>query len=98
MQPAPNMIVLGEADNVGVALRNIATGARAEDAAGRALQALEEIPQGHKIALQAIGSGERIVRLGVPVAIATAAIAPGRLVHVHNVKSQYLDNDHDHFE
>ena len=64
----------------------------------RALQALEDIPQGHKIALQAVGRGERIVRLGVPVAIATAPSAPGRLVHVHNVKSQYLDNDHDHFE
>jgi altronate hydrolase len=98
MTTAPNMIVLGPADNVGIALRDIAGGSVAEDGAGRIVKALEEIPQGHKIALGPIAEGDRIVRFGVPVAIATAAIARGGLFHVHNVRSQYLDNDHDHFE
>ena len=56
------------------------------------------IPLGHKIALRPIAAGEKIVRFGVPVGIATADIAPGRLVHVHNVRSQYLDNVEDHYE
>jgi DNA-directed RNA polymerase subunit K/omega len=93
-----NMIVLAAADNVGVALRDIAEGEAALDARGRELAARERIPQGHKIALGRIREGEAIVRLGVPVGIAKSEIALGRLVHIHNVKSRYLDNDQDHFE
>lgn len=98
MGAAANMIVLDAADNVGVALRDIVAGEIAADTAGRELVAEEAIPQGHKIALGAIPAGARILRLGVPVGIAAPDIAAGHLVHVHNVRSQYLDNDHDHYE
>jgi predicted RecA/RadA family phage recombinase len=98
MAAAFNMIVLDAADNVGVALRDIAAGEQAVDAAGQAIMAEEPIPQGHKIALAAIGAGDKIVRLGVNVAVAVPAIARGHLVHVHNVRSQYLNNDSDHYE
>lgn len=98
MGAAVNMIVLDAADNVGVALRDIAAGEMAADAAGHSLRAEEAIPQGHKIALGAIDAGARIVRFGVPVGIAVPAIAAGHLVHVHNVRSQYLNNDQDHYE
>ncbi len=98
MAAAFNMIVLDAGDNVGVALRDIAAGEQAVDAAGQAIMAEEPIPQGHKIALAAIGAGAKIVRLGVAVAVAVPAIARGRLVHVHNVRSQYLNNDSDHYE
>jgi altronate dehydratase len=92
-----NMIVLDQSDNVGVALRNIVTG---ETALGDEVSvcAGEDIPQGHKIALRDIACGERVVRYGVPVAIVTQPIARGKLVHIHNVRSQYLDNNEDHFE
>ncbi|MEQ1956565.1 UxaA family hydrolase [Mesorhizobium sp. CN2-181] len=93
-----NMIVLDAGDNVGVALRDIAAGEFAVDAAGHGIKADEAIPQGHKIALVKIRAGEKITRFGVPVAVAVPDIAAGRLVHVHNVKSQYLNNDHDHYE
>jgi hypothetical protein len=98
MAAAVNMIVLGSADNVGIALSDIAAGELASDAVGRSLAAAEAIPQGHKIALAPIDAGARIVRFGVPVAIAVPAIPAGHLVHVHNVRSQYLDNDADHYE
>lgn len=98
MTAAPNMIVLGATDNVGVALRGIAAGEDAFGRDGRRIRAAEEIPQGHKIALGPIVADARIVRFNVPVGIATQSIAAGALVHVHNVKSQYLNNDHDHFE
>lgn len=93
-----NMIILDETDNVGVALRDIAQSEQAFAANGRRLPALERITQGHKIALRDISAGEKIIRFGVPVGLATAAIPGGRLVHVHNVKSQYLNNDEDHYE
>jgi altronate dehydratase len=94
----PNIVVLAEGDNVGVAVREIASRDAARSAAGESVTAEEPIPLGHKIALRAISRGETIVRLGVPVGIATCDIAAGRLVHVHNVASQYLDNVEDHYE
>jgi altronate hydrolase len=93
-----NMIILDETDNVGVALRDIAQSEQASAANGRRLLALERITQGHKVALRDISAGEKIIRFGVPVGLATTAIHGGRLVHVHNVKSQYLNNDEDHYE
>ena len=98
MAAVANMIVLDASDNVGVALRDIAAGELAADAAGHELGAKEAIPQGHKIALRGIAAGGKIVRLGVPVGIAVPDVGAGHLVHVHNVRSQYLDNDHDHYE
>jgi len=95
---AVNMVILGNDDNVGVALADIAAGGEAVSIAGVRLTAVEAIPQGHKIALRAIAAGEDVVRFGVPVAIARTDIGMGRLVHVHNVASRYLDNDEDHYE
>jgi altronate dehydratase len=98
MKTQANIVVLAEGDNVGVAVQPIGPGDSAHSAAEHHVTAAEEIPLGHKIALRPIASGERIIRLGVPVGIATADIATGQLVHVHNVKSQYLDNVEDHYE
>lgn len=98
MSRVVNMIVLSQGDNVGIATRDIAVGEEARDAKGWTLIAREPIPQGHKIALETIGSGAEIRRLAVPVGIATTAIGEGDLVHVHNVKSRYFQNDEDHYE
>ena len=98
MKTQANIVVLAEGDNVGVAVQQIAPGDSAHSATGKKVTAAEEIPLGHKIALEAIAKDEKIVRLGFPVGIATADIPPGRLVHVHNVKSQYLNNVEDHYE
>lgn len=43
------------------------------------------VPYGHKVATRAIGPGEAIVKYGVTIGRATAAIAAGEHVHVHNV-------------
>jgi SAF domain len=96
--PDVNMIILAAGDNVGIAIRDIAPDQEARDAKGRSVIAKERIPQGHKIALEAIGLGEDIRRLAFPVGIATAAVGKGCLVHVHNVASRYLTNDEDHYE
>ena len=93
-----NMIILDDGDNVGVALRDIAANEQARSAGDFQLPAIERITQGHKIALRNIAEGENIVRFGVSVGLATTTIPQGRLVHVHNVKSQYLNNDEDHYE
>jgi hypothetical protein len=55
---------------------------------GAVVVAVEEIKLGHKIALGPIGEGEAIVKFGVPIGMATTAIAPGAWVHLHNCRSQ----------
>ena len=47
----------------------------------------DELPFAHKVAIKAIPKGGQIVKYGEPVGIATADIAPGEHVHVHNVVS-----------
>lgn len=47
----------------------------------------DAIPYGHKIAVKAIRSGERITKYGEEIGVATADIEPGDHVHVHNLDS-----------
>ena len=91
------IIVLSAADNVGVAIKNIARGSHVTEG-DTGLIARDDVPIGHKIALGAIAPGEKIVKFGVPVGSATQAIAAGAHVHMHNVKSDYLTNRVDHHE
>ena len=80
-------------DFVGVAVRDIAAGA---DVPGRvqssgdviALDVVENVPLGHKVALRDIASGERVVKYGVPIGKATQDIRVGQHVHVHNLKGE----------
>jgi hypothetical protein len=98
MDRRANVVRLAAADNVAVALSDIAAGELAIDRAQLAVKARERIPQGHKIALEPIAADEPIIRFGMPVGLAKAAIETGALVHIHNVRSQYLDNEVDHYE
>lgn len=49
-----------------------------------------DIPSGHKIALQAIASGEDVLRYGEVIGAATADIERGDHVHVHNLISKRI--------
>jgi hypothetical protein len=98
MDRRANIVRLAAVDNVAVALSDIAAGELAVDRADLAVTAQERIPQGHKIAVRPIGADEPIVRFGMAVGLARSAIAKGTLVHIHNVRSRYLDNEVDHYE
>ena len=50
------------------------------------------IPVGHKIARKAIAQGEKILKYGANIGSATAAISAGSHVHIHNMKSDYIDS------
>ena len=56
-----DLIKIHEDDNVAVALRQIAAG-ETLTVAGEPVVVSEEIPQGHKFALRAIGEGEAVVK------------------------------------
>ena len=49
--------------------------------------ALQPIPIYHKIAIRPIAKGEKIYKYGQPIGVASADIARGEHVHVHNLES-----------
>lgn len=50
----------------------------------------DRIELGHKIALQQIPAGEKVIKCGTVIGSATTLIRPGDHVHLHNMKSDYL--------
>lgn len=84
----PRLILLDPRDNVLVVRRRVAEGdlLRVD---GREFAAARDIPMAHKVARRAIAAGETILKYGAPIGVATAAIATGEHVHVHNVASAY---------
>jgi hypothetical protein len=91
------LIRLSERDNVAVATKNVAAGARLE-VGGVTIVALDPIPFAHKIALEAIAKDARVLKYGVPIGRTKEAIEAGRHVHVHNLRSDYVNNEVDFFE
>ncbi len=76
----PDFIRIHPKDNVAVTLRPVARGT-----VFLGVTALEDIPQGHKMALDAVKAGENVVKYGFPIGHATADLAPGMWVHTHNM-------------
>ena len=78
------LLKINEQDNVAVAIQDIAAKETASTAEGVSVTALEDIGQGHKIALQAIAKGENVVKYGFPIGHTLADIPTGAWVHTHN--------------
>jgi altronate dehydratase small subunit len=105
MQPSPLSDVaaprvrglrLHAADNVAVVLADVEPGPihLMEPVDGCTIEVKEPITQGHKVALRPIGDGEAVVKYGVAIGFATAAIAPGAWVHTHNCRSGLDERSH----
>jgi len=92
-----SLIRLSEEDNVAVATRNLERGAVVE-VAGERLAARDAIPFAHKIAIRAIAKEAQVLKYGVPIGRAKVAIEAGQHVHIHNIKSDYVNNEVDFFE
>ncbi len=71
-------------DNVAVALHPIAKGEQIE-AGGRIVEAQEEIPQGHKVAVTSIKNGDHVIKYGFPIGHVTREVEAGSWVHTHNM-------------
>ena len=81
------IIVIDPSDNVATALVPLPAG-ESIDIDGRPLILAADIPRGHKFALRTIDAGQPVLKYGQPIGLATAPIAPGHHVHVHNCVSQ----------
>ena len=67
-------------DTVAIALRKIEIGEVFDQSTLR-----DPIPRGHKFAVTAVQSGDRVTRYGQVIGRATSDIAPGSHVHTHNL-------------
>jgi len=47
-----------------------------------------DVPIGHKIALQALQTGDTVIKYGVDIGRVVAPIQTGEHLHVHNVKTK----------
>lgn len=80
------VLVISARDNVATALEPLEAGRRV-DVNGTTIVAVEAIPAGHKIALQAIAAGAGVFKYGSPIGIASRHIVAGAHVHTQNVAS-----------
>jgi len=52
------------------------------------LEALQDIPIGHKIALKDMAVGDTVIKYGVDIGKVVAPIKRGQHAHVHNIKTK----------
>ena len=83
------LLFLNPKDNVCTAIAPIPGGTTLE-IYGNTVVTRENIPLGFKIAGCNIAGNESIIKYGVSIGSATRDIVLGELVHLHNMKSDYL--------
>jgi altronate dehydratase len=83
------VLYLASGDNIAVAARNLAAGTRVH-VAGHEIKLQSSVNTGHKFAVRPIKAGETVVKYGAPIGSASADIAAGEYVHIHNLQSDYI--------
>jgi altronate dehydratase small subunit len=84
-----NALVLNSSDTVATTVKPLDSGDIIDIAAENieiSVTLRESIPLGHKFALKDIEQGERIIKYGETIGLATMVIYKGEHVHVHNVE------------
>jgi (2R)-sulfolactate sulfo-lyase subunit alpha len=81
------------ADSVGVATVDIKVGETAkgifmDTQKGIEIKALDDIPLGHKIALNDHAEGGNVIKYGEDIGKVVATIKKGGHVHIHNLKTK----------
>jgi len=81
-----DVLLMHAGDDVALAVADLSAG-QAVEVAGQAIVLRQPIPSGHKLALRAIPRGDVVRKYGQPIGRATADMAVGDHVHVHNLES-----------
>jgi hypothetical protein len=88
----PKALQIDERDNVATVTSNVASGEEVDVLSpdGSVVgtpRVLESIALGHKVALDDLGAGDKVIKYGEVIGVASRAIKAGDWVHVHNVES-----------
>jgi len=89
----PRLLLLSPADNVLVATTLLPSGSSVLVDGNRIVLG-SDLRLGHKLARRAITTGQKILKYGAPIGVATEPIEAGAHVHVHNVRSDYTPTYH----
>lgn len=84
------LLLLSPIDNVLVCGRPVEAG-DALEIDGLFVTAAQAIEAGHKIARQDLAIGDKVVKYGAPIGSMTAGAAAGDHIHLHNMKSDYIE-------
>lgn len=91
-----NVLVMDQTDNVATALQALGRGTsvNVDIGAGKLELVLgDDIPYGHKFALNPIAVGEAVRKYGCSIGNALSDIDTGQHVHLHNVSGARLRGD-----
>ena len=84
-------VVINPKDNVATVVDDLSANKIIHFLVGQSeqsVQLLQDIPLGHKVAIQEIRIGEEILKYAESIGVATTLILPGQHVHVHNMETQ----------
>lgn len=81
---------LNTQDNVAIALRALKSGTDT----GFGLNCRNEIPTGHKVALQNLDRGQRVIKYAQTIGVASCDISAGEHIHTHNLAFRNTDHDY----
>ena len=90
----PDFLVHDEIDSVGVIVVEDSTAGKEltgwvmDTDETITIEATEDIPLGHKIALADLTEGVQVIKYGFPIGRTIAPIAKGAHLHVHNTKTE----------
>jgi hypothetical protein len=84
-------LCIHRSDNVATALQDFPAGPISilGECSHTALDTVESIRSGHKVALRPIAAGEAVMKFGVVIGLATIDIPAGAWVHTHNCASRF---------
>ncbi len=88
------LLLLHPSDDVAVAKRPVGAGLFLRNGS-LSVEARQEIPQGHKVAVRPVAGGAPVRKYGQVIGFAAGAIAPGDHVHVHNLKVKDFGRDYE---
>jgi altronate dehydratase small subunit len=84
-------IVIHELDNVATCVDFFTAGTTINFFLGgqeQTIELLEDIPLGHKVAIQPILQGTNVIKYAETIGVSLVDIAPGQHVHVHNMEAK----------
>ncbi len=81
------VFVIDETDNVATNVADEIPQGTQVEVGGATIEALNDIPYGHKMALRPIAKGEHVLKYGLSIGSALEEIQPGTHIHAHNVES-----------
>lgn len=92
-QPSIDVVYLHRDDNICLAARPLDGGAKIV-AGDRAVTLGGPVKLGHKIAVQRIPKGARVIKYGQAIGVTTENVDPGDWVHTHNLSNGDLELDY----